>query len=279
VTASNNNNRLIKPPAYVKADHFERVIIAATAAVSYLHRIPLLEEICNYTDLPPKIVSTVLASVQFKEVMLQRGYDFSNTAKLSPEQVWAVSIITNPTNRRSLKDKLSQAGITYYQYKAWLNQPHFSRYVKEIGERLLDDHVQDVHTRVVERATNGDIAAMRLYYDLTGRTDSSTNKAVSDLSATVRLLLEVITRNVTDAATLDKIQTEIAAVTDGRGTGNSINDFEFENIVQGEVVEIQPEPEPKAVVTESESIGEKWSQPELDLPVKTVRKSPPIRSI
>jgi hypothetical protein len=59
VTAS--NNRLIKPPAYVKADHFERVILAATAAVSYLHRIPLLEEICNYTDLPPKIVSTVLA--------------------------------------------------------------------------------------------------------------------------------------------------------------------------------------------------------------------------
>jgi hypothetical protein len=37
-SSSNNGNRLIKPPAYVKADHFERVIIAATAAVSYLHR-------------------------------------------------------------------------------------------------------------------------------------------------------------------------------------------------------------------------------------------------
>jgi hypothetical protein len=147
-----------------------------------------------------------------------------------------VSIITNPTNRRPLKDKLAQAGISYYRYKAWLNQPAFAAYVKEIGERLLHDHVQDVHTRVVERATNGDIAAMRLYYDLTGRTDSSTNKAVQDLSATVRLLLEVITRNVTDVTVLDKIQKEIAAVTDGRGTGNSINDFEFENIVGNDVV-------------------------------------------
>lgn len=225
---------LVNVPSICSKEQFIDVMNGATAAYNYLHRKPTVQEVYRYAETNPKIIAKIYETEEFRIAMRSRGYDFTDTTKLSPQQVWAVSVITNPTNRRPLKDKLAQAGITYHTYRAWLNQPVFAAYIKEIGERLLNDHVQDVHTRVVERAANGDIAAMRLYYDLTGRTDSNTNKAVQDLSATVRLLLEVITRNVTDTVTLDKIQKEIAAVTDGRGTGNSINDFEFESILSGD---------------------------------------------
>jgi hypothetical protein len=194
-----------------------------------------------------------MASSEFKDLMRRRGYDFSNDIKLTPEQIWAVSIITDPTNRKPLKDKLSQAGVDYRTYRAWLNQPHFAQYIKEIGERLLGDHVQDVHTRVVERASSGDIQAMRLYYDLIGRTDSGTNKAVQDLSATVRLLLEVITRNVTDVKVLSKITDEISQITAGQSPtagGMGMDNFGFENIVQSEVI------------VNEQSIGEGFLHPE-----------------
>lgn len=235
---------LVNVPKGITKEAFLDAINATTAAWNYLHKKPTIADIKTYCAEFQRDIEKIVATEEFAIAMSARGYTWTDTSHITPQQVWAVSIITNPTNRRPLREKLSQAGITYHTYRAWLNQPAFAKYIKEIGERLLNDHVQDVHTRVVERATNGDIAAMRLYYDLTGRTDSNTNKAVQDLSATVRLLLEVITRNVTDTATLDKIQKEIAAVTDGRGTGNSINDFEFENIVGNE----GPIPEHMAVV-------------------------------
>lgn len=238
---------LVNVPKGISKEAFLDAINATTAAWNYLHKKPSINDIRIYTgpmSAGKNVLEKIVATEEFAIAMSARGYTWTDTSHITPQQVWAVSIITNPTNRRPLREKLSQAGITYHTYRAWLNQPAFAKYIKEIGERLLNDHVQDVHTRVVERATNGDIAAMRLYYDLTGRTDSNTNKAVQDLSATVRLLLEVITRNVTDTTTLDKIQKEIAAVTDGRGTGNSINDFEFENIVGNE----GPIPEHMAVV-------------------------------
>ncbi len=263
---------LVNVPRGVTKEAFLDVINAATAAYSYLHRKPSIGEIrtyCGPMGAADGILEKVYAAEEFKVAMRSRGYDFTDTAKLTPQQVWAVSIITNPTNRRPLKDKLAQAGISYHTYRAWLNQPVFANYIKEIGERLLNDHVQDVHTRVVERAANGDIAAMRLYYDLTGRTDSATNKAVQDLASTVRLLLEVITRNVTDVNVLSKIQKEIGEITDGRGSGNSINDFEFENIIgasddgviPGEVID---ESIPRPIQdTNLPAVGEEWVKPPI----------------
>lgn len=227
-------NVISPTPDGITRSQYEQIVTASTAAFQFHHRLPTVQEIGKFCTISNRIITKCIATREFKDLMKSRGYDFSDRARLTPEQVWTVSIITDPTNRKPLKDKLSQAGITYFQYKAWLNQPLFARYVKEIGEKMLVDHISDVHTRVVERATNGDIQAMRLYYDLIGRTDSGTNKAVQDLNATVRLLLEVIMRNVTDTQTLARITSEIEQITSGKP---AVSEFDMSQItIRGETI-------------------------------------------
>ena len=229
------NTELVALPQGYTERQFLDIVNAATAAVNSLGRIPKVEEIGRYSSVTNKVIAKCIQTKEFKDLMRKRGYDFSDRAHLTSEQVWCVSIITDPTNRKPLREKLAQAGIEYRTYRAWLNQPLFARYIKEIGEKLLVDHIQDVHTRVVERASNGDIQAMRLYYDLIGRTDSNTNKAVADLNATVRLLLEVLMRNISDVETLSRITKEIEQITSGSGSNNQISQFSFD-IVKGDTI-------------------------------------------
>jgi hypothetical protein len=164
--------------------------------------------------------------------MRQRGYDFDR-GTLSPEQFFAVGIITNASDRRPLNAKLKSAGITYAQYRAWLKQPHFRDYIGKVGEDLLGEHVADVHTRLTERATSGDIQAIKLYYELTGRHDPNRQQMI-DLQYIIGLLLEVITRYVPDVNTLAKINRDIEKVMAG-GRLNSIDEFDVK-LIQGAVV-------------------------------------------
>src|SRR4030095_3642310 len=247
-----------KPPSGVSNSDFEKLQTAAIVALQSHNRMPTVQEIAEHIPWTNKRIASLISTPEFKAAMRERGYNFTDKHYLTAEQVWTVSIITDPTNRKSLKDKLAQAGIQYWTYKAWLSEPVFSRYVKEIGEKLLVDHVHDVHTRVVERATNGDIQAMRLYYDLIGRTDSNTNRAVADLNATVRLLLEVLMRNITDTATLNRITKEIEQVTSGEGR-STIAQFQFDMRPDNtETIESEVVPASNTDESVSKPIGKDW---------------------
>ena len=167
----------------------------------------------------------------------------------------AFGIITNPTNKKDMGAKLKQAGITYAQYRAWLKQPHFADYITKISEHMLNEHVADVHTKVVEKAAGGDIQAMRLYYELTGRHDPQKQQMV-DLNGVIGLLLEVITRYVTDTTALSKITQDIDLILSG-GTPRALEQFDMTRIIDGEVVELEATPSAKPPA--NEPIGEFFS--------------------
>ena len=248
---------------------YREIVASCSAAYSKYARVPTMHEILEYSRHRPSTISKVINSSEFKTLMRERGFNWapSNSQYLSPEQVFAVSIITDPTRRQPMSAKLKSAGITYAQYRAWLKQPKFKEFIHEIGERMLNEHVADVHTRLTERAANGDIQAMRLYYELTGRADTQANRAIQDLQRTTSLLLEVITRYITDPKQLSEITNAISAVTTGEITSSkeAISNFGFENIVAGEVVNIEiTEPTEELefeTVENGAPIGEEWSNP------------------
>jgi hypothetical protein len=246
---------LIPTPKGIGHDTYRNIIAAATAAYSIKRRVPTIAEIAAHCSHQPQTISKVLVTEEFKELMRLRGFPFDEGAQLTPAQVFAVGIITDPTNRKDLRTKLKQAGITYATYRAWLKQPHFAQYITQISEQMLNEHVQDVHTKVVEKAAGGDIQAMRLYYELTGRHDPQKQQMV-DLNGVIGLLLEVITRYVTDTTALSKITQDIDLILSG-GTPRALEQFDMSRIIDGEVVELEPAPvsEPKV----NEPIGDFFS--------------------
>lgn len=236
---------LLKIPNNVNPETFRRVLAGATAAYSILKKTPTVDQIAGYCACRPASINKVIVTPEFKALMSARGFPWHH-AKLSPTQIYAVQILTNPTNRLPLARKLKMAGVSYATYRAWLKQPAFAEYITKISEDMLGEHVADVHTRVLEKATNGDIQAIKLYYELTGRHDPQKQQMV-DLNGVIGLLLEVITRYVPDAVALGKITADIDLILSG-GTPKALEQFDVNRIASGvgaidaEVIEDDDQP-------------------------------------
>lgn len=223
----NSNTRMLVRQfniAGISETTFRKVLTGASAAYMIYKRVPSVEEIHEYSGCSKKSISMVLATPEFKQTMQQRGYAWDNH-KLTPEQEFAVGIITDPSRRGDLNSKLKAAGISYSQYRAWMKQPHFSDFISKIGEDMLGENLAIIHTAVVNKAGAGDINAAKLVYELTGRHDPARQQML-DLGNVVGLLLEVITRHVRDVTVLNAITQDVEIVMSGK-TPKTLTSFSF----------------------------------------------------
>jgi len=235
-------NRL---PKGVSQDQLRRVLAAAEIAYKTKpagQLLPSIDDVARLAGTHKNVVAKVVTSAEGKEALLKRGIRWTTNINLAgiltPEQIFAISIITDPTNRRTFGDKLKQAGISHTQYKAWLKNPTFASKVSEIGESLLNDNISTVHARLVQRADQGDINAIKLFYEVSGRHDPS-QKQMLDIVKIVGLILEVITRYVNDVEVLKKVSTDIDTILNGgvpRGLQDPPANY-ISPIVDAEVIE------------------------------------------
>lgn len=158
---------------------------------------------------------------------------------ITPQQLLAIQIVTDPTAKGSLSSRLSAVGINYAVYRNWLKQPHFAAALKDISENMIQDNVATVHNSLVKKAEAGDTSAMKLFYEISGRHDPTRQQNL-DLAQVIGLLLDVITRHVTDIGAVSKITDE------------------FEKVIKGEIIEdgtsalkeLEPSPAPDVIDAE-----------------------------
>lgn len=227
----------------VSDDQFRRVINAADMAFKTGNgSLPSIAEVARLAGTRANTVTRVVNSQEGKNALLQRGIRWTTNINLigvlTPEQILAISIITDPTNRKSFSEKLKQAGISYAQYKAWLKNDTFANKVSEIGESLLQDNIATVHARLVDRAAAGDVQSMRLFYEVSGRHDPS-QKQMVDVARIVQLVLESITRHVRDQNALAAISTDFDTILSGK-TPRPLDTMPA-NYVPGEVIDDGPD--------------------------------------
>lgn len=229
------------PPDGVARSTFRNVVAAAHMAYQ-LHNqnwknresdgkktLPDVQEIAKHCYHTDKTVSRVVATEEFRMAMREKGIYWTARDGLTPEQIYAIGIMTNPADKRDMNGKLKAAGINYQIYRGWLKQPTFRNAVRRVGEDMLDDHIQDVHTALVNKAVGGDNKAIELYYQITGRFDPAKQQS-QDLGALVNGLLEIIFRSVTDITVLKKITEDFERMMDG-------GELKPELIVDAEVIE------------------------------------------
>jgi hypothetical protein len=180
--------------------------------------LPAIEEVAKLAGTHKNVVAKIVSSPEGKAALLKRGIRWTTNLNLAgvltPEQIFCISIITDPTNRKTFGEKLKQAGISHTTYKAWLKNPTFATKISEIGESLLNDNIATVHARLVQRADQGDINAIKLFYEVSGRHDPA-QKQMLDIGRVMGLMLEVITRYVTNTETLKKISDDMDTILSG----------------------------------------------------------------
>lgn len=210
----------VELPKKVDADTVNDVINAAVAAYQTSQAIPNIRDIKRYApeDISEAMIKRVLGWEGYAPAMVSRGVPVHNFNGLTSEQLLVAQIVTNPTDRRSLREKLRSAGVTYQQYRNWMQQPRFSQYMNKISEGMLLDHVPDFNNVLVTKALNGDLKALQYINELSGRHDPDAKKA-QDLMGVIEKLLDIILRNVTDQDTLSRITQEFSLAMSASGMG------------------------------------------------------------
>lgn len=233
-------------PKGVSDGQFRRILNAADLAYKTKgsgELLPSIDKVATLAGVHRNTVTRFVTSLEGKEALLKRGIRWTTNVNiagvLTPEQVLAVSIITDPTNRKPMGEKLKQVGISMATYRAWMKNPTFASKMNELGETLLNENIAAVHARLVNRAEGGDVSAMKLFYEVSGRHDPA-QKQMVDLVRVVQLVLEVITRYVTDPETLGKVNQDIDTILSGgvpKALSDLPNNYIPRDTVAGEVID------------------------------------------
>lgn len=225
-----NKVNQVKTPRGMSLATFKRILNAVEVAYKtnpHKNELPTVDFIKAHTSASRQSIMKVLTSAEGKDALLKRGIAWTNNKNvindLSPEQALAISIITDPSSKKPLADKLKQAGISMGTWRNWLANPAFKAKVINVAEALIDDNIATAHARLVQRMDAGDTQAIRLFYEVSGRHDP-TKQQTLDIARIIGLVLEVLTRHVTDVSILEKVSYDIEIIMSG-GTPKTLTDL------------------------------------------------------
>jgi Helix-turn-helix of insertion element transposase len=164
-----------------------------------------------YPNVPAcrALLEKVMPTKEWAISMAARGIEWNSHDGLSSEQAYALALLTDPTERGGLKQRLDKLGLSYTTYRAWLNNPVFSRAVSVLSERMLSDSLGSAHGALVRQVEKGDVNAIKFYYEITGRFDPK-KQQVMDVMSLMAQVIEIIQKHVTDPNMLNAIGGEFA---------------------------------------------------------------------
>lgn len=184
-------------PPGVEPQTFRNVINAAYTAWigNQKHRLPAPDDVAVYCSHQRGTIAKIMETREFHVAITDRGVPWEEDQGLTAKQHLALSVMTDPTDRRTPAVKLKAVGVTYPQYRAWMKNPLFANALQRITEGMINDHLADMQTALTNKAINGDLNAIKFAYELTGKHDPA-QKEVIQLRALVQMLLEVLTKHL-----------------------------------------------------------------------------------
>lgn len=161
------------------------------------------------TGLAPGTISRVLASPEFKRALSLRGV-VPNATGLTREQDLVLLVLSDPSDNKTLSQKLKSCGVSYATYRGWMKQPVFKAQMDAMTESTLSDNSQAL-VQLEKLAGQGDLAAIKFKLELSGRYDPNRQQNI-DVVAMMGLLFEIVARNVKDPEALATIGEEMQQV-------------------------------------------------------------------
>ena len=197
--------------------------------------LPTPELLQTEFKMTARAIKAFLEREEIQESFDGRGIPTIVGRSLSPDQITAINTILNFADTRSEKKKLADMNISTVQWNGWRANPAFKEYLLNRTEGILADSIPDVNVALVDRARNGDLGAIKLVYEMTGRYRG--NEAGVDVRQIMHQVLEIITMEVQDPVALNNISRRLLGLA---GIDQPAN-IENEPPVAGEVIHAQIE--------------------------------------
>lgn len=162
----------------------------------------------SWEGFDKKTIGKAYASPEFKEALSKRGIEIDPKQGLTSEQLYALTILQDPTDRRTTKTKLEAVGISIGKYRAWMRNPLFSSAMNSQAEQNMGDAVQMALNKLVANAEAGDNRAIEKVLEISGRWNPQ-QQEVQNARTVVLTFMEVIQSEITDKEQLARIMTKV----------------------------------------------------------------------
>lgn len=146
--------------------------------------------------------------IDYSVVLKKEDPDYVNPGRLTDKQLAVVSTLLNPLDTRSQTKKLADLGVKPATFAGWMKSKRFSDYMKARSEELFGDALPLAHDALVRKVTDGDIRAIKLFYEVSGRYTGVRKEEVANLKLLLIRLTEIMQRYL-DPSVMRQIIDEI----------------------------------------------------------------------
>lgn len=162
----------------------------------------------------------------FTKAMENRGIDLNATnvdspVDLSKAQMAAIMVMADYFDKRSAHSKMRNLGLTTTQWNAWMKQKKFKEYFHNLTSKNFEEAIGSIQTGLTRKAEEGDINAIKYYYEITGRHNSG-DQTNQNIRLIITRLVEVLLRRIKDPELLAAIQYDFQLVLDGESTAPEV---------------------------------------------------------
>lgn len=188
----------IATPAGVSDLAFRNAV--AVVVTYYLNNgaLPTVDQMHDsWNRIPASTYAKIVVEPEFRQALSYRGIEWDGSSGLTLEQRNVLIALSDPTDRASLGSKLKRFKVPYSTYQAWMRQPHFAEARRQQAEHNMSDAVPLFLDTVVSKADQGDLSAVKLGLEISGRYNPQ-QQQIQDAKAIVQALAESVVRHVKD---------------------------------------------------------------------------------
>jgi len=181
-------------------------------------RLPSLPEFNREynVNLTAERFDSALSNPSLKKHLAVIGVPLEGETFLTGKQMEFLRVLFDPTNTKPLAFKLKECKVTGTEYSAWLRDPAFARVLRNEADKRFENSEHRVLQALEREASGGNVAAMKLYFEMTGRYTPSAKGAVNvtinqDARELASKMLEVLQRRL-PAELLMQVADDLEAV-------------------------------------------------------------------
>lgn len=188
---------------------FRHIVAAADLLYRKHGKVPNINELMSsWEGFDKKTLGQALASPEYKAALKLRGIDFDLKQGLTAEQLYAIQLLQDPSDRRTVKARLEPVGVSMGKYRAWMRNPAFSAAMREQSEQNLGDAVNVAMNRLIGAADAGEAWAIQKVLEISGRYNPAAQEQ-QNARTVVMVLMEVLQAKVKDKELLREILDEV----------------------------------------------------------------------
>ena len=178
--------------------------------------VPTNEKASRDLSIPMNRIGNMYKNNEFKAAAMSRGIDIApdDSAKvLEPRQLLLANMLMNTLDKKSLREKLGQIGVSPQQYQAWRRQPAFQKYLQTRAEAVFKDSDTEAYLGLAKAVQAGDLNAIKFHMEVRGTYNPRIQVDVNIEQVLVRIV-DVVSQHVSPEV-MEAIGNDLDAVLGG----------------------------------------------------------------